>query len=108
MDYNQEAKPEGPSETAEDAPQGVERLAATIRKIEAAGCTSCKAKDAEIERLREERDRAIEVAEEEMLEKGRLRQIIEDAPHDGQCYSFWEPPEPCNCWKSKVSVGNSD
>ena len=35
-------------------------------------------------------------------ERDRLREAIENAPHDSGCYiALWpEEPEECNCWKS--------
>lgn len=38
-------------------------------------------------------------------EVDRLRAVIENAPHDGDCRGFlngWAAAKPCDCWKAEV------
>ena len=66
--------------------------------------------EAENERLRDERDQARRDAAYESNENGRLREAIESAPHERECFtSSIEPSRTgrweCHCWKAKALEG---
>lgn len=55
---------------------------------------------ANIERLTAEAARSAATAYGE-----RLRAVVENAPHDGDCRGFlngWASSKPCDCWKAEV------